>query len=474
MNKKTVHILRYGTVAEKAHLKTAISSYDWLSINGNTAAYVSSAIAKFIVEDFFSKPDKGYFIDPITYAFQNNIRLLQSSSKATGEVSLKKSISKLVEMYGTPVDKVKDGMPVTPEDFQPEEARNVFCEKILSFQYNLVYTHIENNDLQKYIDYVSPEGASNLPQFRPKFLIPPYFYLDSQNASWEKWLDLNIKFINYATTVANEKYEKTPVYAQIVISKQILTDSIGIQRIIDAYQKASCTGFTIWVDDLNEHEAAYAELQGFVQLLQGLSPKPVYNMYGGYFSILLTHSKLKLLSGVSHGLEYGESRKVYPVGGGIPVSKYYYLPLHQRQDFTKAFYLLDHAGALDLSKANWGSSENYYKNICGCGQCKRIIKKEMINFVEFESRDFYEIHRKDHVLRRKKASSDTKQNCLYHYLLCKKMEFSRVNKGSIDTLLTQLSDMHKQYSCCDSIKDSDIEYLLTWTEVINFQLRKCQ
>ena len=65
MANKPIHILRYGTVAEKAHLDRAISTYDYLSINGNTAAYVSTAIAKFIVARFFSKEEKGYFIDPI-------------------------------------------------------------------------------------------------------------------------------------------------------------------------------------------------------------------------------------------------------------------------------------------------------------------------------------------------------------------------------------------------------------------------
>ena len=61
MANKPIHILRYGTVAEKVHLEKALSAYDYLSINGNSAAYVASAIAKFIVVKFFSKPDKGFF-----------------------------------------------------------------------------------------------------------------------------------------------------------------------------------------------------------------------------------------------------------------------------------------------------------------------------------------------------------------------------------------------------------------------------
>ena len=35
MANKPIHILRYGTVAEKVHLEKAISAYDYLSINGN-------------------------------------------------------------------------------------------------------------------------------------------------------------------------------------------------------------------------------------------------------------------------------------------------------------------------------------------------------------------------------------------------------------------------------------------------------
>ena len=146
VQKKPVHILRYGTVAEKVHLEKAVSAYDFLSINGNTAAYVSSAIAKFIVAKFFSRSEKGYFIDPITYAFQNEIRLLKTVSKTTGEESIKKSVQKLIEVYGYPTTKVNSGKPVAIEDFSEQEIKDEFCERVVSFQYNLVYDHISKND----------------------------------------------------------------------------------------------------------------------------------------------------------------------------------------------------------------------------------------------------------------------------------------------------------------------------------------
>ena len=195
-NNKTVHILRYGTVAEKVHLEKAFSAFDYLSINGNTAAYVSNAIAKFIVEKFFSNKEKGYFIDPITYAFQNKIDLLFSKSKSTNEYSIKKSIAKLIDIYGLSMNRIKQRIPLVPSDFGSSIDKDSFVERILSFQYNLVYKHVQEQDLQKYLDYIAPGQSDNIPQLRPKFLIAPYFYLDNQAPYWEEWLSLNIELAN--------------------------------------------------------------------------------------------------------------------------------------------------------------------------------------------------------------------------------------------------------------------------------------
>lgn len=466
MANKPVHILRYGTVAEKVHLEKAISAYDYLSINGNSAAYVASAIAKFIVEKFFNKPEKGFFIDPITYAFQNEIKLLKSKSKATGEEKIKKSVEKLIENYGYPANKVKSNQPITVDDFNTEDAKYDFCVRILNFQYNLVYNHIEKNDLEKYFEYAVPGKKTSIPQFRPKFLIAPYFYLDKADASFVKWLAINTEFVCLARDISNSECDGAKVFAQIVLSKETLTDRESVNAIISAYHNVDCDGLTVWVDDLNEHEASLEELIGLVHLLKGLSHKPVYNMYGGYFSILLTHRDIHLLAGVSHGLEYGESRKVYPVGGGIPVSKYYYLPIHQRLDFTKAYYLLAHTGAINVSLSNWGPSDKYYANICRCDKCKQVIQDQMINFVEFESREFYEVHRKDQTLRRKKASSDTKENCLYHYLLCKKIEFLRASKQSLGNLLDDLNAQKHNYMYCEEIQENELDYIDIWIRVL--------
>lgn len=470
-NIEPVHILRYGTVGEKAQLEKAISSYDYLAINGNTAAYVSNAIAKFIVERFFSKESKGFFIDPITYAFQDNIDLLKSDTNKTGKKDWKKSIQKLIAIYGAPVTKVLSNSPICPSDFNTEVLKS-FCEKVLSFQYDLVYNHVKENNLQKYIEYAQ-DASAKIPSLRPKFLIAPYFYIDNDDGSWIEWLEINKTLIDYAAEISKTKFNNTEIFAQIVISKNALRNRECIQKITSCYANANCNGYTVWVDGFSEHEANKEELQAFVNFLRSLKPKPIYNMYGGYFSILLTHEKISLLNGVSHGLEYGESRQVYPVGGGLPVSKYYYLPLHQRMDFTKAFYLLEHAHIIDPDKEDLGSTRTYYKKICGCKQCRSIMGSKMINFVKFESTDFYEVLRKDGTtLRRKKATTETKQNCLFHYLMCKMKEFSDVKKKSIVDLLNELQKSWDEYYDCNNLQNVSLDYMQNWSSAVKEYLEE--
>ena len=467
--KKPVHILRYGTVAGKAHLEKAINAYDYLAINGNSAAYVSRAIAKFVVEKFFNKKEKGFFIDPITYAFQQNIHLLKTKSN-NSDAPLKKSIKKLIDIYEEPANKVNEDIPIHPSDFKNNTLLKNFCSRVLNFQYSIISTYINDNDLKKYLQYATKKMSGLLQQFHPKFLIAPYFYLNSNDSNFEQWLKINIALLNESVEQVKSQFNSCPVYGQIVINKELLRNKSIIEQISNNYKDCQCSGYTIWIDSLNEHEDSQEILNGFIYFLQSIkrNQKPVLNMYGSYFSILLTHRSIKLLDGVSHGMEYGEYRDVYPVGGGLPVSKYYYMPLHQRKDFTKAFYLLEYNKIIDTSLKNWGNTNNYFGEICRCEQCRKILENEMINFIKFESDQYYEIKSKNsNIIRRKKASAQTKENCLYHYLLCKKMEFMVLGKKSVKELLNELRTEKEKYINCTFLDNDELEYIDNWHNAIS-------
>jgi hypothetical protein len=461
-----IHILRYGTVAEKTHLEKALGTYDYLSINGNSAAYVSRAISKFVVEKFFGNKNKGFIIDPITYAFQQHIHLLKNKSKS-GEVTLRKSIKKLIDKYQYPANKAENDVPIQPSDFNDQTLLKEFCHRVLNFQYSIISDYIDSDDLKKYLQYAIGTSSGLLPQFRPKLLIAPYFYLNPRDADFEHWLKLNIAFLNESLHQSHQDFSNLDIFGQIVVSKETLLDQYVMQEIITAYMQSNCAGFTFWVDNFNEHEENIDMIKGFISFLQGLKGRPVYNMYGGFFSILLTHRSIQLLNGVSHGMEYGESREVYPVGGGFPASKYYFMPLHQRKDFTKAFYLLEHNKILDTTIHNWGDCQKYYSEICDCVQCRTIFENKMSNFVKFESDQYYEVRRHNAISRRKKASPETRKNCLYHYLLCKKVEFAKIKKYRLVDILESLRREKEKYISSDFLEANELDYLDNWYSVIS-------
>lgn len=459
---KAIHILRYGTAAEKKFLEKDISTYDCLAINGNTAAYSSASIAKLIIEKFVSNGSKGYFIDPITYAFQGHADLLKNSTKT----KLKKSISQLIDYYGKPIDKAKVFEKVIPTDFRDENIARTFCQKVLSFEQNFVNRYITEKQLEKYLVYIVNNSAK-LEKLFPEILIAPYFYLNPSDSDFGEWLSVNINMIGLSSEIIMKNDFRENLFGQLVLSKTVLLDNQAISEICKAYNKIEVQGLALWIDEFDEHTATEQELNGYLKLLSSLKCKQIINLYGGYFSILLTHKYLNLLQGVSHGLEYGENRSVYPVGGGLPVSKYYFLPVHQRINFTKAFYYLREADIVDLNKINWGSTKKYFKQVCDCKMCKKTMENDMINFMQFESREFYEQKQKNGlVIKKAKASQDTKQVCLEHYLFCKKREFKKVRTEPLETLLKELVAQEEKYSMNDITKHDDLEYLLKWHRVI--------
>ena len=466
--KKQTHFLRFGTVGDKAHHSNAVGIFDNLVINANSAAHVSGAIAKFIIEKLYNRENKGYFIDPITYAFQKNIHKLKNEKGI-----LKKSISKLIERYGI-ASIINDGNALGLSYFSKQVTHD-FCEKVLNFQYGIIQEFVSSDGMSEYLLYDTKTTLDEIQQIHPKLLIAPYFYLDVNDDDFYKWLDINTGCIKISKSLGSS-YKNLPVFAQITLNRACLTDKEKIRYIIHEYATCGCDGYTVWIDDFDEHSVSKEELTGFIEFLKGLKDqsenKQIYNMYGGYFSVLLMHREVNLLDAVSHGLEYGESREVYPVGGGLPTSKYYFPPLHIRFDFTKAFYLLDYRKIIDTSKENWGTSKNYFAEICDCRICKETLGNTMLDFTKFESDQHYDVHQKTGaILRRKKASKETKQICLYHYLLRKNTEYKSLNKNSLTELINELLDSYGKYIGCRDIDKNELSYIINWYEVLKVHLK---
>lgn len=242
-----------------------------------------------------------------------------------------------------------------------------------------------------------------------------------------------------------------PLLAQLVVSKEVLRDEQKRNRIISAYSGTAAQGVLLWIDNLAEDEVSESDLTILVELVRALkaSGKSVVNLYGGYFSILLTKLENGLDS-VCHGLEYGESRPVVPVGGGVPISKYYFPPIHKRLKYADLVKFLREKGWGNNGTAN----PEFASTVCDCDSCRDLAKYG-------EAKDG-KPNKKG--VRRAYPTVEAKEHSLKHYLLAKSREFSNVEGHNIHTLASELESGHDEYASV--LGEDNVDHLTRWKSIL--------
>ncbi|MBJ8153495.1 hypothetical protein [Bacillus cereus] len=421
--KKNMKIIRYGTVAEQKYINEFSDMFDLLVINANMISYASASISKFVS----TQSNLNYIIDPITHALQHKIELITSSK---GEI--KKSFAKMIGSYAEFVqEKVLERKNVlTPLDFEKEDNIEKFVESVIDFQKNHVIENVRDQDFYEYLEYAGVD-------FQPLWYIIPYFSMNT--LTMNKWLPVNLRLIEYAIS----KYPKDKLAMQIVIEKDILREKSSIEELVGYYRDTGVERVLIWIDDFSAFESSEELIHNFCYLIKLFNQAniAVYNLYGDFFSILLCHEDSPYqLNGVCHGIEYGEKRAVVPVGGGIPINKYYYYPLHQRISYGESATALTVLGYIPDN-----NYLGYYSDICGCETCKSVIGKNMNNFEQYGGSKAIEIKRKNGIVNREFPTTEAKGLCIKHFLNSKNEEWKELNLKSLDEILAELLTTGEKY-----------------------------
>lgn len=329
-----------------------------------------------------------------------------------------------MQKYGDPVQScINSGRSVTPNDFEDDKAAESFCNAVVDYQWNNINENIKSSDVEEYLSFEASEDFRN--QYFPAFIIAPYFYIDS-----EEWLEINRRML----CITKKNNSDKALFAQIVVPQSLLDDIEMQEKIVRVYSGLEIDGILIWIDNFSEYEVPCEKLIRYIQFLSKLKEvkKPIYNLYGSYFSIILTNKMIPngpLLRGVGHSLEYGEYRSVVPVGGGIPKNKFYYFKVHNRIDYAIMSEILYVKGYSKLDPKE--AASKYFENVCNCKICKSIIGSDLNNFQKFESTEYYELKTKGTNQRRSYASASTKEICVLHYQLNKAKEYKELNGSNL-------------------------------------------
>jgi hypothetical protein len=218
------------------------------------------------------------------------------------------------------------------------------------------------------------------------------------------------------------------------------------------------------MDQFSEHHVSRDHLNAytdFAKVMLKKHSKPVVNLYGGYWSTMLCGlPQLGLLGGVCHGLGYGEDRAVVPVGGGIPLAKYYLRQYHQRLRFGHAVRAIERLRGFD-------SREAFLQAVCECDTCSMTIR-------DHPSDDFQAFGVTRPVQRRHGAqivtleypTAQTTDLCLRHYLRSKQQEFDEAASARASEVAAELRSLWEN-GAARVLGTADAQYLRNWADLLD-------
>jgi len=433
--------VRLGTHAEKDYALKTSSIYDHIVLNANLVIATPGASASLVL-----KLQKGFVIDPMTYAFALNPRYLMTKSKAKstrGQLMVKRTYEKLGDRYGSPIAGGVGRQRLQPNDFNAQNIQT-FVANVYSFQVRAMPDTWEEDEEFREIAALRYVG--------PHAVLSPYFYM-FPGPRFKGWLDLNVEL---ASAFAACVKARVAWYAPICIDEGLLDDPEACIRIADAVSALPCAGYVLWVSDLREERAGKARLRALADLVSRLSQgglRQVVNAHGGFFSLALRHFGM---TGLSHSFGYGEHRDVTPVlGGGLPPVKYYYPPL-------RCLLIPTYVETI-LPGIEVATPAAFHKRVCGCSICRSVVSQSIDEFEKF-----YEFTVNEN--GNEVATPEAYDRCRYHYLLARKQEIDSFQSKSLDDIIGTLQHSSELYE--DETGVADASYLRTWAEVLREKARE--
>lgn len=425
------HAIRLGTHAEKDYLLRAHAWFDAVVLNANLVQAAPASLGVFLME--LRDKNKTYFIDPVTYAFALSPHLLlRRDSIQASRANLKRTFQGLAPRYGRVVNQHAGERALQPDDFVADADKEEFCRCVLDYQKERV-----NEGLRESEYFI----MSELEPVAPAKLVAPYFHLSGE----VEWLELNIELASIACQM------EPTVWVALCLDSFLLFSEEAVDDLVEAYKELETSGFLVWASDFTEERANVDQIQGLRRLVNGLSQdgkKQVVNMFGGYFSCLLAEHGL---TGVSHGLGYGERRDIEPVlGGGIPPAKYYLPAIHKdiRMDQFAAI-----AQRLD--------SSSFQQEVCDCVICSGLLRQGMDALIQQYTDTIIRVSNNRY---REVATPQVRRLTRFHYLSNKNLEFKRVRDVQHADLLDELDWGYQRFG--GELGSPSVAYLRTWRRAL--------
>lgn len=338
------HYLRMGTHAESDYLLRARPLYDGLVFNANLVEATPGASAVLAMR--LKKP---FLIDPVTYAFALDPALLRSKPSRKRPVpGMRATFASLADKMAVPLPKDGTGRGVAPGDLTDKQLA-LMIDRVLLYQET---TFIEA--LQENAEFVGSELEEHPEVLKPEGSFGPYFVDDFATG----WRSTNLEFLQRTVELRGNlaiglvAYDASVATMQDVVGLAVALSDIAVEHLV------------IWPAELDEHSSTIESLKAYAHLVASLSKgqRRTTAAYGGYFAILLSYAGLR---GVTHGVGYGDRRRIEPVvGGGLPPAQFYVRAI--RDSVSMATFAVLCAQLTE---------DEYRMRICNCEICDGLLKR---------------------------------------------------------------------------------------------------
>jgi len=415
--------IRYGLSRKKNLLRDTRDWYDGLVIPANLLLYQYRGTPAVIY--YCRQP---FFIDPMSYLFAYPFEDFKKRI-TKGESKFKPSYVKLIEGYGEDPEILHNQNYYTLVQYllNSKKELGTFINNCMNFQFNNVNDTINNSK-----EFLQEDESLD---FRPEFLIPPYF-LFSSNGHYN---ELNFSVLDYCWG-NKTSWENIDIFPMLLMQKESLNEEF-IKELKNRFGNYDFPGYCLWVENFDERLVTVDQITNLMNLIEVFSEgksKQIVLLFGGFFSMLLFKYGLNC---ISHGIAYSEMKSMHAavrqMGGGVPI-RYYIPELHQFLTIKNSLQILRIRKDL----------------LCNCPICQRLVQSDPENITRFEDEEeLAELHFLYNRRKEKSTISRLNGKDIIKYL------------DYIYNLNSDISTITKPYKISDGFQDRPIinpEYVKNW------------
>ena len=314
-------------------------------------------------------------------------------------------------------------------------AIRALCEATLRYQVTRVRDEFE-------ADPEFRDVAADIPS--PGALFAPYFYIAPDD------LEGGLRFFSACAETAVSLKQSGPVHAVLCTDVSSLDSQEFLGNAVARIKDSGVSGVWLWFSRFYEEAASTPMLQEFRRFVEELSQHvSVFNMHGSYLSLALSRFGM---SGISHGVGYGEQKDVIPViGQSTPTVRYYLPDLKRRLGVPQIERALSNVGVK--------STDDFFDKICGCVICRGVLGDSLGGFSSFG-----DLHYSTAESRRRAQTPAAAKQCRFHFLLNRARERDELTDLAPTVISRGFQKAYEKWKDQPTIS-GDVAHLLRWKRV---------